>query len=226
MPKVSAAVLSRLPHYYQILTDLRGRGREFVSSEHLGRLLGIDDSLVRKDLTGVVSGVQRVGYHVPTTLARIEEILGLANIKDACLAGVGSLGRALLRYPGFEQYGMKIVAAFDNDPAVVGSQVAGIPVLGLSELEYMIARLKIRIGIIAVPAPAAQGVADGMLRSGIMAIWNFAPVALVAPPEIIVRHENLAAGLSLISYELQEKMRLGPSGDTPEPGTSGESEGD
>jgi redox-sensing transcriptional repressor len=225
MPKVSAAVLSRLPHYYQILSDLRARGREFVSSEHLGRLLGVDDSLVRKDLMSVVSGVQRVGYHVPTTIARIEEILGLANTKDACLVGAGSLGRALLRYPGFEQYGMKIVAAFDSDPAAVGSQVAGVPVLGLSEIEYMIARLKIRIGIITVPAAAAQAVADAMVRSGIMAIWNFAPVALVVPPEVIVRNENLAAGLSLISYQLQEKMRLGPPQDTPGPGTPEESEG-
>jgi len=211
MPRVSAAVLSRLPRYYQILTDLRARGREFVSSEHLGRLLGVDDSLVRKDLMSVVSGVQRVGYHVATTIGRIEEVLGLANTKDACLVGTGSLGRALLRYPGFEEYGMKIVAAFDHDPAVIGSRVEDVPVFGFSEIEPLIARLKIRIGIITVPAAEAQGVADGMVRSGIMALWNFAPVALVVPPEVIVRNENLAAGLSLISYELQEKMRLGPS---------------
>ncbi len=221
MRKVSAAVLARLPRYYQILADLRERGREFVSSEHLGRLLGVDDSLVRKDLSGVVSGVQRVGYHVPTTVARIEEVLGLANAKEAFLVGAGSLGRALLRYTGFEQYGLKIVAAFDGDPALIGSRIANTPVLCLGEFEDMVRRMKIRMGIITVPAAAAQEVADRMVRSGMMAIWNFAPVALVAPPDVIVRNENLAAGLSLICYELQGKMQSDLSGEGAGPGGGG-----
>lgn len=206
MRKISAAVLTRLPHYYQILADLRERGREFVSSEHLGRLMGIDDSLVRKDLSGVVSGVQRVGYHVPTTVARLEEVLGLANAKEAFLVGAGSLGRALLRYTGFEQYGLKIVAAFDSDAAVIGQRVANIPILALGDLEDMTRRMKIRIGIVTVPAATAQEVVDRMVRSGIAAIWNFAPVALVVPAEVIVRNENLAAGFSLLSYELHGRM--------------------
>jgi redox-sensing transcriptional repressor len=206
MRKVSAAVLTRLPHYYQILADLRERGREFVSSEHLGRLMGVDDSLVRKDLSGVVAGVQRVGYHVPTTVARIEEVLGLANTKEALLVGAGSLGRALLRYTGFEQYGLKIVAAFDSDPAVKGTRIANIPVLCASELEDMTRRMKIRIGIITVPASVAQEVADRMVRSGMTAIWNFAPVALVVSEDVILRNENLAAGFSLLSYELQGRL--------------------
>lgn len=213
MRKVSVAVLTRLAHYYQILVDLRERGREFVSSEHLGRLMGIDDSLVRKDLSGVMSGVQRVGYHVPTTVARIQEVLGLASTKETVLVGAGSLGRALLRYTGFAQYGLKIVAAFDRDPAVIGSRIANIPILSLGELEDMIRRMKIRIGIITVPAAAAQEVADRMVRSGTMAIWNFAPVALAVPPEVVVRNENLAAGFLLISYELQGKRQSDSSGD-------------
>lgn len=205
MRKVSVAVLTRLPHYYQILVDLRGRGRVFVSSEHLGRLMGIDDSLVRKDLADVVSGVPRVGYHVPTAVAQIEELLGLTNTKEAFLVGAGSLGRALLRYPGFESYGLKIVAAFDLDPQVVGIPVSGIPVLPASSLEDMARRMRIRIGIIAVPAAAAQEVASRMVGAGIKAIWNFAPVALVLPEEVILREENLAAGLSIISYQLCQK---------------------
>jgi redox-sensing transcriptional repressor len=206
MQKVDAATLKRLPQYHQILRQMAQRGRQYVSSDHLARLLKVDPSLVRKDLAGAATGVQKLGYHVPLTLEKIEDLLGMRNTKEAFLAGAGSLGRALMAYPGFAQYGLKITAAFDVDPAQVGEIVGGVQVLPVDRLEGLMRRMSIRIGIIAVPADAAQGVVDAMVRAGALAIWNFAPVTLQAPSNVIVRNENLAAGFALLSYELERSL--------------------
>jgi len=112
----------------------------------------------------------------------------------------------MMAYPGFERYGLKIAVAFDADLAKVGEGVRGVQVLAVDRLEDLMRRMSIRIGIIAVPADAAQVVADAMVRAGALAIWNFAPVTLQVPSDVIVRDENQAAGFALLSYELERRL--------------------
>ncbi|HSV30791.1 MAG TPA: redox-sensing transcriptional repressor Rex [Atribacteraceae bacterium] len=203
---LSTATVTRLYQYFQIFKAARGSGLEHVSSEVLSGKLGIDASSVRKDLAGVASGVQKLGYCVSPTLYALEDFLGIHNTKEAFLVGVGSLGRALLGYRGFAESGLDILAAFDVDEERIGNTIAGKTTLPLSKLTNLVQRLNVKIGIITVPADAAQSIADLMIASGMIAIWNFAPITLTLPADIIVRNENLAAGFSLLSYELKRLL--------------------
>jgi len=122
------------------------------------------------------------------------------------LVGAGSLGKALLSYSGFENYGLNIVAAFDIDKEKVRTRINDKEVLPVEEMENICRRLNIHIGIITVPAQYAQDVCDKLIASGILAIWNFAPVHLSTPEGILVRNENMAASLAILSHHLQEKL--------------------
>lgn len=212
-----AATVSRLPLYHQILKSLLDRGRDFVSSDTLAKLMSIDPSLVRKDLASLGSGTQRLGYHVATTMASIETILGMRNTKEAFLVGVGSLGRALLAYRGFCDYGLKIVAAFDTDNSKVGQTIGDAKVMAAEKLPGLARRLGIRMGIITVPAGVAQHVAEVMVESGITAIWNFAPVMLEVPEFVLIRNENLAAGLARLSYDYEQRLNNTKEGEGEQP---------
>lgn len=206
MKRFSYPVLRRLPRYYQLLITRQEQGWEFVSSENLARSLNVDASLVRKDLAGIETGLPKVGYHIPATLWKIRGILGMNNINEALLVGAGSLGRALLGYDEFKQYGLRILAAFDNDERKIGQLMAGVEVLPVNKLENIMSRLKVNIGIITVPPKAAQEVADRMVRGGVVAIWNFAPVSLRVTEKVIVKNENLAAGFALLSHDLLQRL--------------------
>ncbi len=206
MPQLTIAKVARLPEYYQILKMLSKKGREHVSSEHLAEVLGIDSSLVRKDLAWAYTGVQKVGYHIPATVKKIEEVLGLNNTKDAFLVGAGSLGQALMGYTGFREYGLSILAAFDIDQEKVGQKIGDTKVFPMSEFDRLARRLNIQMGIVAVTEDAAQQVADQMVEAGFKALWNFAPVFLKLPDDILVRNENLAGGFAMLGYELERSV--------------------
>ena len=133
--------------------------------------------------------------------------LGSDNNNDAVLVGVGHLGRALLSYRGFEEYGVNILAGFDRDQSLHGLSVNHKPVFHIDEMEDFCRRTKAHIGIITVPAEYAQGVCDRMVSYGILAVWNFAPVHLTVPPDILVENENMAVSLSLLSQNLAHKLR-------------------
>ncbi len=206
MQRLEVAMVKRLPQYYQILNKMKQHGQEYISSEHFARLLNVDPSLVRRDLSCLATGIQKLGYPVRLTMERIGQLLGMRNTKEAFLAGAGSLGRALMAYSGLKEYGLKITAAFDADPAKAGEIVGGVKVLPAEKLADLMSRMNISIGIIAVPADTAQGVADVMVGAGALAIWNFAPMTLQVPGNVIVRNENLAAGYMLLSYELEQNL--------------------
>ena len=127
---------------------------------------------------------------------------------DAVLTGAGSLGHALLSYKGFANFGLNIVSAFDVNPALVGTEVDGIKIRALTEMEDVCKRMHVQIGIITVPVEAAQKVCDQMLASGILAIWNFAPVHLDAPDHILVQNENMAASLAMLSRRLKDTRQV------------------
>jgi redox-sensing transcriptional repressor len=200
--------LRRLPAYHRFLKVLAARGRPVVSCTHIAEELRLDPTQVRKDIqvTGIV-GKPKVGYVVAELIDAIETFLGWKNSSDAFLVGAGHLGTALLGYDGFKEYGLNIVAAFDNSPAKVGTEVQGRKVFPVEDLTDLAQRMHILIGILTVPAEAAQSLADLMVFGGIRAIWNFTPVKLHLPPAIIVENVQLSASLAVLSNKLAESLK-------------------
>jgi redox-sensing transcriptional repressor len=204
-PKMSRLpTIRRLPAYLRVLRQLQGEAWEHVSGTYLAEQLSLDPVQVRKDLTitGIV-GTPRVGFMVDDTVAAIEAFLGWQNATEAFLVGVGNLGTALLGYAGFERHGLKIVAAFDADPAKIDVEIHGKPVYPLEKIADLAARLRVRMGILTVPEIAAQAVADRLVVAGITAIWNFTPVALKTPGGVVVQNEDLSCGLAVLSAKLR-----------------------
>lgn len=208
---VSEPTLKRLPLYHRFLKDLQQSGRETVSCTEIGAQLKLDPTQVRKDLeaTGLV-GRPRIGYRVPGVVDGIEEFLGWKKLNEAFLVGAGSMGSALLGYRKFEECGLRIVAAFDADPAKVGRKIHGKHVLALERLTDLARRMHVLIGIVTVPAAQAQAVADRLVAGGIRAIWNFAPVRLQVPDNVIVHNEDLYCSLASLSQKLAREMQAEP----------------
>lgn len=195
--------LKRLPLYLRLLRKMKEEGEEYASGAVVARELGLDPIVVRKDLaiTGAV-GRPRLGFRMDEIISAIEEFLGWSNISDAFLVGAGNLGRALLGYRGFEQHGMRIVAAFDNNPDVIGKRIHGKIVYDVNKLPEMARRLHVQIGVLTVTAAVAQEVANAMIEGGIRAIWNFTPTSLSVPDNVILQREELASSLAVLSHRL------------------------
>lgn len=208
MEPVPEPTLRRLPRYYHLLRRLQENGQEIVSATMMAEELGIHHTQVRKDLAATGSvGKPKVGHRVDDLILSIERFLNWNNSSDAFLVGAGNLGLALLGYQGFEKAGIKIVAAFDANPAKVGQQHQGVTVLPTEKFEDLAKRMHISIGIIAVPEAKAQEIANMMVRSGIQAIWNFAPLTLDLPQSMIVENVELYSSLAIISRKLAERHR-------------------
>ena len=205
--EISKSTLKRLPVYLTYLKSLPEDGPAHISATTLAAALGMGEVQVRKDLALVSDGGRpKIGYQREGLIADIESFLGYGNTKDAVLVGAGKLGRALLSYSGFADYGLNIVAAFDSDDVLIGTSKSGKPIMHLSRLEDFCQKHKILIGIITVPAEHAQSVCDQLIANGIQAIWNFAPKHLDVPENILVQSENMAASLALLSKHLSEQM--------------------
>ncbi|MGN0979045.1 MAG: redox-sensing transcriptional repressor Rex [Candidatus Avoscillospira sp.] len=205
--EISKSTLKRLPVYLTYLKSLPEDGPAHISATALAAALGMGEVQVRKDLALVSDGGRpKIGYQREGLIADIESFLGYGNTKDAVLVGAGKLGRALLSYSGFAEYGLNIVAAFDSDDVLIGTSKSGKPIMHLSRLEDFCQKHKILIGIITVPAEHAQSVCDQLIANGIQAIWNFAPKHLDVPENILVQSENMAASLALLSKHLSEQM--------------------
>lgn len=205
---VSKQSLRRMPDYVRCLEELHRQGVERVAAPSLAAKLNLNEVQVRKDLASVCrsKGRPRSGFPVAELLEDMKEFLGYNNVRDAVLVGAGSIGKALLGYEGFQEYGLRIIAAFDTNPDLVGREVAGKPVYPAQSISDMCRSLRVRIGIIAVPAPHAQQVCDQLVAGGILAIWNFAPAHLNTPEGILIQNENMAASLSLLSNHLRQRL--------------------
>lgn len=201
--------LRRLPIYYQYLKKIQSETKsEYISCTQIGNELNILPIQVRKDLEITdASGKPKLGYGVNDLLSNIEDFLGWNNTTEAYLVGVGNLGSALLGYQGFKDYGLNIIAAFDIDEAKSGTEIHGKMVFPVTKLYEMIKRMGIKIGILTVPAQSAQNMADTMVEAGIHAIWNFSPVKIMTPQNIIVQHENLASSLVVLSKKLTMSLK-------------------
>ena len=206
--EISKATIGRMPLYLHFLQEESSKGAKYISSAVIAQNIPVSAVLVRKDLAIVSSqpGRPRLGFEVVRLIADIEKFLGYDNLSDAIIVGVGGLGKAFLGYEGFKSNGLNIVAAFDVDPSVIEERIAGKEVYALSELPQFVTKGKINIGIVTVPKEAAQGVVDLMVRSGIRAIWNFAPIPLKVPKGIIVKNEDLSASLALLAGELSTRI--------------------
>ena len=201
---LSSPALERLSICYQVALRAGEDGLENLSSAFLAGLLSVDETLVRKDMAAVgIVGRPHVGFPTGEILVRLKEILGLTQITDAILIGCGSLGSALLRYPGFAKYGLRIAAAFDSDHSIVGQHIGEYVVLPMEKCRSIIETFRIRVAILAVPANFAQEITDWMVSRGIIAVWNFAPVVLTVPQNVIIRNENLAVGLAQLIHQLK-----------------------
>jgi redox-sensing transcriptional repressor len=202
----------RLPLYLRLLRQLNAQGSRHVSCTHIAERLGLGTVQVRKDLamTGIV-GRPKVGYPIPDLIDAIETFLGWKEATAALLIGVGSLGSAILGYEDFRSHGLDIVAALDADPRKIGQLVHGRQVLPIDQLAEQAADSAARIGIVTVPAAAAQDVTHRLVRAGIRAIWNFSPATLEVPPGTIVENVRFVDSLAVLSQRLHQ-MGAGAEG--------------
>jgi redox-sensing transcriptional repressor len=198
---VPKAVVTRLSLYLRELQHLIRDGRETTSSNQLGTRLGFTDAQVRKDLAYFGHfGYPGIGYRCDELIAAIRRILGTDQYWPVALVGAGNLGRALLGYRGFQTQGFRIVAAFDSDTTKVGQTIDGVEVHHLDNLVDVAKQHRIRLGMIAVPAFAAQPVADRLVAAGVDGIVNFAPVTLVLPDNVSLVGVDLAIELEQLSF--------------------------
>ena len=206
--KVPEPTLRRLPWYLSVCRLLKQQGEQYVSSTRLSKETNIVASQIAKDLSCVnIVGRTRVGYEIDNLLSVLEDFLGFTRVHKAFIFGAGRLGSALLNDKGLRQFGLEVVAAFDTNPRVVGNNVAGIPVFHINELEAKMKRYDVRIGILTVPIDRAQEVADKMVVWGIKAIWNFTPLRIRVPDDIVVQNTSLYAHLSLMFIRLEGLSR-------------------
>lgn len=202
---ISKQTLQRLPLYLSYIKALPADAPKNISATMIAEALQLNDVQVRKDLASVSSsGKPKVGYNVKDLVAELESFLGYDNVDDAIIVGAGSLGKALLNYGGFKAYGLNVLAAFDLCEEPVEFQ--GKTIFPIDQLESVCRRMNIHIGIITVPAANAQEICDSLVKSGVRAIWNFAPVHLVVPEGILVQNENMASSLALLSNHLREQL--------------------
>ena len=205
---VPQPTLRRLAQYHHRLKQMEAMGRDTVSCTTLAADLKLAPTQIRKDLEfTTLTGQAGVGFGLGDLIHSIETVLGWDNTTDAVLAGAGSLGTALLGYERFNQIGLNIIAGFEIDSSKVGIKIHGKTILPLDKLTNLVQRMKIKIGILTVPAEVAQTVTNLMLAGGIRAIWNFAPVILETPPDVVVENVSLASSYAVLSNRLLEAAK-------------------
>jgi redox-sensing transcriptional repressor len=203
---IPKAVVGRLSLYLRELQHLQGEGAATTSSSELGRKLGFTDAQVRKDLAYFGHfGYPGIGYRCDELVTAIRSILGTNQVWPVALVGVGNLGRALLGYRGFQKQGFAIVAAFDADSNKVGQEVESVPVYGLERLPEMVRRHRIKLGLLAVPATAAQSAAELLVAAGVEGILNFAPVTILLPDRVSRVGVDLAIQLEQLTFAVMNR---------------------
>jgi redox-sensing transcriptional repressor len=204
--QIPEQTLRRIPLYHQILAEMQARGEANVSSKHLAQFFRIDDTQVRKDVSLIgYKGKPKSGYSILGLKKAIEEFLGINYENTAILVGVGHLGSALSQYPGLAQYGLRLVAIFDNDTLKIGSVLGAFTILSMESLTRVVRSFDVGIAIVCVPKEAAQQVVNRVVSLGIKAIWNFSPTQLAVPSDVVVRNENIALGLAILSHYVKNQ---------------------
>lgn len=204
-PSIPRKTVYRLSIYLRCLAPLREKRIQTVSSEALAKVAAVKPTQLRKDLAYFGAfGTRGLGYDVAELSRRIADELGTSSLQPVVLVGVGNLGLALLSYRGFEKEGFEIVAAFDIEPNRKRDKALKQSVLGLESLPEFVRSHRVKMAILAVPAEAAQEVANMLVDCGIMGVLNFSPIVLHVPEEVMVNNVNLAIELENLSYFIQE----------------------
>jgi redox-sensing transcriptional repressor len=202
--KIPEPALRRLPWYLSYVKLLRSHGETIVSSTQIAKKIDVSASQIAKDLSYVdISGKTRVGYDIDELINVLESFLGFTNTHRAVVFGVGSLGAALLSDSGLEQFGLKIIAGFDVNAAIVNKQINNIPVFHSGEFIRKNEIIKAEIGILTVPPGIAQEVSEYMIRGGINAIWNFTPFRIRVPDGVVLQNTSLYAHLAVMFNRLR-----------------------
>jgi len=206
--RIPETAIARLSSYLRVLDELGRMGFDNTASYQLAEELDINDSQVRKDLAYFGQfGKPGMGYETAKLKKEIQKILGLTRKWRVALVGVGNLGSALLAYQGFKKQGFYIIAAFDNDPKKIGRKKAEMIVKNIARLKQIIRKERIEIGIVTVPASAAQEVAELLTKAGIRAILNFAPVRISVPKHVRLNNVDLSLRLENLSFFLSREGR-------------------
>jgi redox-sensing transcriptional repressor len=201
--QVSITVIRRLPKYHRYLSELKDKGINRISSQELSKLTGFTASQIRQDLNNFGGfGQQGYGYNVDDLYNEVGKILGVDRHFTAVITGTGNLGQAIANYKGINEGGFKVVSLFDRNPKVIGKTIHGIEVRDIETLEEYVSENNIDIGIITVPKEGAQPIADRLVKAGIKGIWNFAPIDLVVPDNVIVEDVRLKESILILSYFL------------------------
>jgi redox-sensing transcriptional repressor len=205
---IPEATVARLPVYLRALTAFSERNVATASSEDLASAAGVNSAKLRKDLSYLGTyGTRGVGYDVNYLLYQIAREIGLTQDWSVVIVGIGNLGHALANYSGFVSRGFCIAALFDSDPARVGEQVGVLKISSLGDLDAIVRKNSVSIGVIATPANAAQDVCDQLVASGVSSILNFAPAVLAVPDHVDVRKVDLSIELQILAYHEQRKAQ-------------------
>ncbi len=200
----SVPTIKRLPSYLHVIENAAAEGREYISGTLIAEELDLEPIQVRKDLavTGIV-GKPRIGFPVAELVTAINTFLDWNRRHAAVLVGAGHLGSALMGYAEFPRHGLYIAAAFDADPAKIGSQINGVTVHDLDEFSTFMRGSDIGLAVLTVPSEEAQRVADKLVDAGITAIWNFTNEKIKVPAHVIVQKEDLSSGYAVLSVKLR-----------------------
>ncbi len=204
MARLRRLVLERLMRYYRFLSEGTGKTRfQTITSAQVAEALDIDATQVRKDFGAIgLLGLGHVGFDACEVCRAIRVVLGFDREFDGILVGTGHLGGALLAYGGFARYGLRVVAAFDNNEQRIGTKVAGFTVKSMRAMKPFIGRHGIQVAILTTPVEVSQMLTDRLVDAGVLAIWNFTPTRLQVPSEVLVRNEHISMGLAEIAYHL------------------------
>ncbi len=199
--RLSLGVAARLSRYLQVLIQARKMGRETISSQELAEYTHINSTQIRRDLSGFGKfGKRGVGYRVDSLVGEIRKILHTSGQHNIALFGAGNLGQAIASSDIFADHGFRIVAIFDADSELVGAEHGGVPVRALSDLGQVVSEEEVVVGVLAVPANAAQGVADMLVEAGVKIIFNYSEQLLQVPPEVTVHTSSPAVDLLYALY--------------------------
>lgn len=197
-------VIGRLPVYLRALQRMASENRKVTSSQEMGERLGISAAQIRKDLSQFGEfGKQGTGYNIEFLIEKIRHILRIDRDWDVVVIGAGDIGSALARYKGFTDRGFRVTMIFDSDPHKIGTQVGQFEVLDSDHMARSIMEAGIKIAMITVPAPDAQSVTDQLVKAGVQAILNYAPISLNVPPEVRVQHIDPSTHLQRMTYYLE-----------------------
>lgn len=195
--------LRRLPWYLAYVNLLRSRHVDYVSSTQIAKEINVDSSQIAKDLSFLnIKGKTRIGYEVDSLQEELEYFLGFRESHNAVMVGVGSLGAALIQDSGLSRYGLNIVAGFDINPEIAGTEIHGVPIYNISEIDRRRPQLDTEIAVIAVPVDKAQEVADQLIAAGIKGLWNFTPFRIRVAGDIVVQNTSIYSHLAVMYNRL------------------------